>query len=65
MLAQSVKLARFNSRKRRGDGKRVFEALNGAYSYSYVRGVLSGFQSNELILNKGYRIAYRRRLNVV
>lgn len=65
MLPQTVKLARFNSRKRRGDGKRVFEALDGVYSYSYVRGVLSGHQSNNLILNKGYRLAYRRTPNAV
>jgi hypothetical protein len=64
-LTQTVKLARFNSRKRKGDAQRVVNALDGRYSYSYVRGVLSGHRTNESILNKGYRLAYRRLQNAV
>ncbi len=64
MLNQSVKLARYNSRKRRGDAARVFELFLGKYSYSYVRGVLSGYKSNSEILSKGYRLTYRRLSNV-
>ena len=64
-LSQAVKLARFNSRKRRGDAKRTYESLDHKYSYSFVRGVLSGYRSNEEILSKGYRIVYRRMPNNV
>ncbi len=64
-LSQTVKLARFNSRKRRGDAKKVYEMLDGKHSYSFVRGVLSGYRNNEEILSKGYRIAYRRLSNNV
>lgn len=62
-LPQSVKLARFNSKKRRGDLKKLFQNLDGKYSYSYIRGVMSGYRNNEGILSKGYRLTYRRLSN--
>jgi hypothetical protein len=62
-LSQTLRLAKFNSRKRKGDVVRVFESLDGLYSYSHVGNVLSGRRNNDTILSAGYRLANRRMEN--
>lgn len=62
-LSQNLRLAKFNSRKRRGDVVRVFDSLYGQFSYSHVGNVLSGRRNNDMILSAGYRLANRREEN--
>jgi hypothetical protein len=62
-LSQSLRLAKFNSRKRRGDVVRVYDILGGQFSYSHVGNVLSGRRKNDVILSAGYRLSNRRLEN--
>jgi hypothetical protein len=71
-LNYSLKLVSFASRKRRGDiidlfekfgGDREFGFLLGKYSYSHISNVLNGRRKNTEIVNKAYRLSYRRKTN--
>jgi hypothetical protein len=62
-LSQSLRLANFNSRKRRGDVTRVADILENEFSVSHVGNVLTGRRNNDTILSAAYRLASRRTEN--
>jgi hypothetical protein len=79
MLNSTAKLAFYNARNRRGDATRIREKFKTVYvkknkfsfevkteydySLSHICNVLSGRRNNKQILNKAYRLSYRRMKN--
>jgi len=60
-LTEITKVAKFQQKRRRGDGVNV--AAETGYSRSHVSNVLNGRRNNSSITSAAYRIANRRLTN--
>ena len=62
MLSEITKVAKFHSKKRRGDQSKIASELG--YSRSHVSNVLNGRRFNSTITSAAYRTANRRLTNL-
>jgi hypothetical protein len=61
ILSEITKVAKFQQKRRRGDGTKL--ATETSYSRSHVSNVLNGRRNNSTITSAAYRMANRRLTN--
>jgi len=61
ILSEITKVAKFQQKRRRGDGTKLATETN--YSRSHVSNVLNGRRNNSTITSAAYRMANRRLTN--